>query len=282
MNYSDALYRLNPYSPAYPHKYIKPELTLRLIAAHFPDCIEGSVLQFWDTMTIEVFETVIETWITRENINLFDDSPILCAMRSMQWDSPPWPTKLRWIKSIQKLIKMGADIHRLSRSSKVSLLHEVLSLTKAPYDVPEAFTFWISILTSSGVGITQYLKVEGDFYYDNAPIFIEVPDEDLRILTLQIHDDGDAHFGWEWWVDTHGPGYELAKEFKHFEAIMFYNPNRDLEYTGDYDFDLYLKLRDERRYHQQLREERFWSKKAAKESEEQNKNPIQLPGAWID
>jgi hypothetical protein len=237
-------------------------------------------------MNIESFEVIIETWVNSENINLFNDSPLLCAMRSLRW-RPPWPIKLRWIKAIQKLIKMGADIHQFSKSSKVSLLHEVLGIAKQSWDVPEAFNFWILILVSSGVNITRYLRVEVDFYYDNGPIFIPVEDpyELRRCITLEVHADGDAHFGWEWWVEPRHPGYELAKEFNPLDASLFHASKEQSLNSDDYDYTQYMKVADERRHSQQLREERFWSKKAAKAAKakkEQDANPTRLPGAWID
>lgn len=250
-----------------------PELTLRVFVRYDPECVEGSALRFWDVLQIEDFEGAIEKWVTHENINLIRDSPILCAMRSMT-RSQSWPEKLRWIESIQKLVKMGADVHRFAETNKVSLLHEVLALTLEPWDGPEAFNFWILVLCSSGVNITRYLKVEVDFYYDNNCTFIEDWDQYgevyRRNLTLEFNADGDAQFSWEWFVEPQAPGYELVKEFKHLDAPIFYWCRRD--FTGEY------------KDYKELCEERFQRKQAAKAAKTKgpDEKRVQLPGAWID
>lgn len=248
-----------------------PLQTLQLVVAHYPNCIEGGVLRFWGTLSLDNFEKTVDKWVTRENINLFDYSPVLCAMRSMRDNRKylSWPDKLRWIESIQKLIKMGADIHRFSESSGISLLHEVLGLTEDPAEIPEDFRFWVLVLVSSNVKSIEYLKAEVDFYYENNCTFIEDVYEYRRVLTLDIHDDGEPHFGWEWWVEPDAPGYEIAKEFKTFS----YTPDRK-----SLSFEEHTRR-------EKLLPERFERKqiaKAAKMQKFQNQEQLQLPGAWID
>lgn len=269
---SDALKTLNPYSHSVPKRGVFPQKTLELFVRHFPECIEGSVLRFWDYLPIGSLEGAIEQWVTRENINLFRDSPILCAMRSMP-RARTWPEKFRYIQTIQKLVKMGADVHRFSESSKVSLLHEVLALTEKPWDVSEAFNYWNLILFSSGVNTARYLQVEKDFYHDNNCTFIEDWEGYRRILTLNSDSYGDAVFGWEWWVEPEAAGYEVVKEFKHLDPDMFYLP-----------FERRFRFTSETKAFNELQAERFRRKKAAKRAKTKvlDEKQLQLPGAWVE
>ena len=189
-----------------------------------------------------------------------------------------WPEKLRWIKSIQKLVKMGADVHRFSETRKLSLLHEVLALEALPWEVQETFDFWLLVLSSSGVNITRYLKVEANFYYDNHCTFIEDWDDYRRILTLDRNTEGEARFGWEWWVDPEAPGYEVVKEFKQLDDYTFYGPKRK------------FKLTSESEAYEKLRLQRFYRKKGYIVTEEMDPDETrfelpdlsELPGTWID
>ena len=102
---------LAPCSPR--KKERSPENILRLFLSLYPDLLERGALGFWGKYNIDEFENVVERWVRRDNINLFDDSPIVCAIRSFSYNIFPFHVD-RYIKVTQKLIELGADLHRRS------------------------------------------------------------------------------------------------------------------------------------------------------------------------
>jgi hypothetical protein len=283
-----------------------PGLILRLYLSVYPDLLERSVLGFWGKYNIDEFEPVIEDWVTRDNINLFEDSPIICAIRSLASDIFPFHMD-RWIEALLKLIRLGADLHRRSETTGLSLLHEILAVTYYPFLSSGVFNFWVGVLTEAGVDMNRYLKVELDLYHKGNPIFIEELDNRRRYIIVNMDIYGNPHFSWDWWIDPHSPAHDVLEEFRNFgpacHDIVGKVPDSSLKAGDNYPFFYRLVHNtnqppkespkyaiqnwDDRNFQIGLwntRGERRRKKKALKLAKARGLygKPFRLPGAWIE
>jgi hypothetical protein len=204
---------LAPCSPR--RKERDSERIFRLYLSLYPDMIERDVLGFWGKYNIDEFETVVEKWVRRDNINLFKDYPIVCAIRSFVHSIFSFHVD-RYIRVTQKLIEMGADLHRRSETTGLSLLHEILAEANDPYEAMEIYKFWTAVLYESRINIADYLKVELDFYREGSPIVIESLEGRQRWITMAMDIYGQPRFSWDWWIDPQAPGFEALNEFRLF------------------------------------------------------------------
>jgi hypothetical protein len=214
--------------------------------------VERSGLLFWTEYRIDEFEYIIEDWVTWDNINLFEDSPLLCAVRSMKRDEYDlnWQYYLdrkngpdrqycldrgypldgvyplnrqhhlewldyqdRWKMAIGKLIKLGADIHQQVDTTRPRLLYELLAIARHPFDSQNLFDLWMQILWFSDIDIARYLTTEWNFYHKESH-FIEDLENRPRHIIFDI--SGRPRVYWDWWIDPRSPAYEVLQEFRNF------------------------------------------------------------------
>ena len=249
---------LAPCSPR--KKERSPENILRLFLSLYPDLLERGALGFWGKYNIDEFENVVERWVRRDNINLFDDSPIVCAIRSFSYNIFPFHVD-RYIKVTQKLVELGADLHRRSETTGLSLLHEILAEGNDPYESCKLYEFWTIVLYESHVDLNGYLDTELDFYRECSPIFIGDLDGRQRCITMAKDIHEQPRFSWDWWIDPQAPGFEVLNEFRLFgppwHDLTMDTPDSSPQWKYNFPF-LY--------YPADLPEE----------------EPVQLPGAWVE
>lgn len=283
-----------------------PEDILQLYLGIYPDMLERGVLGFWGKYNIDEFEKVVTSWVRRDNINLFDDSPIICAVRSFSCNKFPFHVE-RYIKITQKLVELGADLHRRAETTGLSLLHEILAEGVDPYEASRMFKFWVIVLRESGINMTSYFDVELGFYDKCSPIFIEEQVGRQRYITMAMDIFGQPHFSWDWWIDPATPGFEVLKEFRSF-GPPWHDPTIEPEddgYQWKYNFPfVYLSIHRINQPVEQSHEHitgdwdkrnpqiRLWhirgesrrQKKADKLAKARGLDGrrLPLPGAWID
>ena len=302
--YRDPMRFLAPCSPR--EKGRNPGKVLDLYLPVYPDILERGVLGFWSRYNIDEFETVVAKWVRRDNINLFDDSPIICAIRSLTYNKFPSHVD-RYVKVIQKLIGLGADLHRISEMSELSLLQELLAEGNDPYAASVIFKFWTTLLNEAQVDMAHYFNIELDLYQKRRLIFLTAIEGRRRYITLVMDAEGRPHFSWDWWIDPQAAASEAVTEFRNF-GPPWHDLTLDTESSSPkwkYNFPfVYLSIHTSDQPPEDssatqgwdklqsqiwlwgIRGERRRQKKASKfdraKAKWLDRQRLQLPGAWID
>jgi len=268
-------------------------------------------------ISVETFNDMVGHFVSKDNINLFYESPILMAMRLL-WTSDPGHSDA-WKQAIGNLIALGADLQK-SSDDYCHLLDDILNMATYPHESIELGREWLDALRSAGVDVVEYLR--GELQYRRCDSELQLPmlqphpehDNELQLLTLQPRREHDYRkrylvisedppkASWEWFIDPEGTAFDVLEEFKNFEPGLhdlwgaFRNPElaRDRNWPFFYPGWRYCvqarkKGSTYERYIAIARqaEERFarrWYKKVMKLARAQglfHKGP-KIPGGWID
>jgi hypothetical protein len=255
---------------------------------------------------------MVNEFVTRDNVNLFDDSPLLCAFRSMQRypgrvlmyrdqgidgaafnDCEMEPLLDIWKGAIRNVIQKDADIHRFSEDGHLSLLQELMIIENCPFQAQDMIDLWLDLLSSSGVDVASYLKIEMDHHRKNKS-FLKDLEGRQRCMVFQL--GYLPPVSWDWWVNPQGPVYEVLQEFKHI------GPPVDCTFETGYSpiygemgdnwpfvhpkswYPLFFVEKSPALVESERRFERRQRKKAIKYAKAQGifwKGP-RLPGSWVD
>jgi hypothetical protein len=105
-----------------------------------PYILEMGALGFWGRYNIDEFEAVVAKWVRRHNINLCEDSPVICAIRSFFHNKFSFHVD-RYFKVTQKRVELGAELHCTSDTTDLSLLHRILAEARELAEVSKIFKF---------------------------------------------------------------------------------------------------------------------------------------------
>jgi len=84
------------------------------LAWSFPD-----LFSFLLRYPIQTFLLIVEEWVIGDNINEFQPSPLHLAVESIGWDLIRTSSDVDlWKSIIQKLVRIGANIHHFSNVGK--------------------------------------------------------------------------------------------------------------------------------------------------------------------
>lgn len=249
------------------------------------------------TPTVELFNDLIYSCVSKDNINVYSPSPIVMAMR-MLWTSDPTLSN-GWKKAIQHLIALGADLRKGSRRSGM-LLEDIMNFADGSWKSSRLGDEWLDTLKRAGVDVAEYLKVERFLHSNDRipyPAMEPHPKFDYRMRHLIFSDEGPG-ISWDWYIDPEGSAYDVLEEFKNFGPSR-HEPCYDWKYPEqienwpfiygcwDYSLDWGLGSSDDKVFataeRWQARFEYRWHKKAEKLVRVQGirKGP-KVPGAWID
>lgn len=161
---SDPLHVLNE---AQPSVWNDPNGILHLFASRQIDIVEASpALLFWKALHTSELRDVVNEWVTEENINILEHSPLVAALRSTLKSRrvDPGPEDASRCKLIlRRLVRIGGDIHRFCPELQTSLLNDIIDLTTCPFEFRFLMEIWANALESSGIDIQSYVEAEMAF-----------------------------------------------------------------------------------------------------------------------
>jgi hypothetical protein len=127
---------------------------------------------------IDELEAMVAKWVRRYNTNLFEDSPVICAIRSFVHNKFSFHVD-RYFKVTQKLVELGAELHCTSDTTDLSLLHRILAEAREPAEASRIFRFWILVLNEARIDMTRYFNIELDFHFQDLGL---TEDQELGLI----------------------------------------------------------------------------------------------------
>jgi hypothetical protein len=262
-------------------------------------------LLFWRALHTSDLRDVINEWVTEENINVLEYSPLVAALRSTLTSrrvNPGPEDASRSMLLLRKLIRMGGDIHRFFPELGTSLLDDIVELTTCPFEFRFLMGIWTNALESSGIDIQSY--VEAEMAFRPLPHQRSLPSIYERQRILVFSPTSYIPIWWEWQIPNNSPAYEVLEEFKNFGPPAQARIISELGTWGEVDNSPFnysswlislLQLEwhllidfptsdiDEAVVEARMRrfewkaEKKLRKKKGGKEEE-----PRSVPGAWVD
>jgi len=204
----------------------KIESTYRLLTdANDDRDLTSFCLDYFESLghvSVESFGSRVEQWVTEENINLFQPSPLEVVTRRLCNLSinPIECHKLNDIASY--LIAKGAKLHELVYwGEKTCLLETAIASTSHLLDSQIVGKRLLEMLAASNVDVAEYLAFERQHhpkgltnphdYYGYWPHYC-----DTRTVKLDINEEQPFSLSWDWWVDPKEEAFTVFHEFRHF------------------------------------------------------------------
>jgi len=266
------------------------------LASFCPDFFESL-----EHVSVESLGSRVEQWVTEENVNLFQPSPLqvvttrLCNLSI----NPNEYHKLKDITSY--LIAKGAQFHWVNcLGSKSCLLLAAIGSTNHPLDSHILGKRLLEMLAASNVDVAEYLAFERQHHpkgltnphglYGMWPYFC-----DPRAVKLDINEEQPFSLSWDWWLDPKEEAFTVVQEFRHFgraESFVGGQPERAAwSFYWPYIYPNWTwGLKDWANRKERALLERFqqrsdcrWNKKMIKQAKMQGtyKKP-KMPGTWIN
>jgi hypothetical protein len=260
---------------------------------------------FWDifeldgwTPRIEAFRELVDEFISEENINGFQYSPLLFSMEMTLGTlmTAHGPSD-EWMEVTRHLIALGADIHGFKDDGS-TLFTSIVELADHPFDSTYVGDVWLDTLRGVGVNDSEYLEAESmhDTEYWNAE-----SEEPLIFLCWEVSEEGDkCTISWDWSISPEVSVFDVLNEFKHFGPTQnsarkdYYDPENLHNWPYVYPDWKYCKDRDDKGLdpplltpklleRTQIRFERRQQRKALKLARVQGLHRSRnMPGSWID
>jgi hypothetical protein len=254
-------------------------------------------------LSVESFGSRVEQWVTEENVNLFQPSP-LAILISRLCNLSIDPTEYHRLKEIASyLIAKGAKFHELQWcGGKACILTAAIALTSHPLDSQIVGKRLLEMLGASNVDVAEYLAFERQHHPEGLttpPSFYSswliIPDP--RAVKLYINEEQPFSLSWDWWVDSKEPGFTVLQEFRQFGQAerIFYGQLPHTWRTGwsahwpyiypDWTCGLsFWPYYDEKALLERVkqRSDRRWEKKMIKQAKIQGTyKKTKMPGTWI-
>ena len=249
--------------------------------------------------TVKIFNDIVQEWVSKENINKYEVSPILMAIR-MLWKSEPTLSD-HWKEAIQRLIALGQDLQKSSFDGG-TLLDEIMGIVDRPFDSLYLGDAWLDILRRCNVDVAEYLRNERTHHSIESrpsPLLSHRRFDHERYLVIL---EEILRVSWDWFIDPEGKAFDVLEEFKNFGPAThnIFSDYRCPESTENWPF-IYpgwqhcakkvAWVDDEYEYNKQRRtfklfEDRFERhryKKAMKLTRVRGTHKGHtMPGSWID
>jgi hypothetical protein len=243
--------------------------------------------------SIEELQYIVNEWVTMDNINDFQSSPMAIPLQSFVRAFYEKRATETWATIITKLIKMGASIHRCS--STCTLLDALFSGVDQPFESKVLGETWLSILRLAGIDVNSYIETECRLRHRDSPLMLV--DEYLGNRQLFFSLQEPQSVSWDWWTDPEVTAFLVVEEFKYIANTALNTWHCDWSH-GNWSYlwpyrmyhwqycDQYDWLEDERNSLEKIYQPRFErrrQKKAAKFARIQGfRKTTRIPGAWID
>ena len=271
--------------------------TGRLFASYFGDMADACPILFRNRLALDNLELYINEWVTEQNVNEYQVSPLHGLVRSTHLTRGCYRGDYsNWKRLIRRLVRLGANIHATVYYGK-TILESLMSEISHPFDSKYWGDIFLEALSEVGVDVFEYLKREVGFY--NRMHFLFAPWGMQRLCIISLEEP--LGVSWDWWIDPEGPAFDVLEEFKYIGSLR---PR--WRYSEDWDrwsasywpyclpyWDVCMKRvkggiasREEHRI-SRIFSERFARRqnaKAAKLAKAQGlyfKGP-RMPGAWVD
>jgi hypothetical protein len=178
--------------------------------------------------TIQMFNDLVNEFVSEETVNKFHETPIPMAMR-MLWSSEP-ALHDEWKKTIRHVIDLGANLSKGHTTGTVgTLLDNIMNLVARPFDSIWLGKEWLDVLSKSKVDTVEYLQREFRVHFDefkSLPMLSPDVRSDNRPRYLIISEDIPS-VSWDWFIDPQGPVFDLLLEFRNFGPTI-----SDVSYIG--------------------------------------------------
>jgi hypothetical protein len=253
-------------------------------------------------LSIESFRSRIEMWVTDENVNLFQPTPLDIVTRRL-CNLSINPTEYHKLNEIASyLIAKGAKFHKLEYwGEQTCLLMAAISSTVHAFDSRILGKRFLEMLAASNVDVAEYLAFERQ----NHPQGLTTAQGlygiwpyccDPRAVKLDINEEQPFSLSWDWWADPEGPAFTVLQEFRNFGQVELFLDGGEL--VPDYGRLLYWPfiypdwtwgisgwpIEKEKTLLErvQQRSDHRWNKKMIKQAKMQGtyKKP-KMPGSWI-
>jgi hypothetical protein len=180
--------------------------------------VEASpALLFWRALQAPDLGDVINEWVTEENINILEYSPLVAALRSTlksRGVDPGPKDASRCTLILKRLIRMGGDIHRFFPELGTSLLDDIIALTTCPFEFRFLMGLWANSLALSGIDIQSY--VEAEMAFRPLPHQRSLPSIDERQRILLFSPTSHIPIWWDWQIPINSHAYDVLEEFRNF------------------------------------------------------------------
>jgi hypothetical protein len=257
-------------------------------------------------VTLAAFEDIVNELFSKVNIDAFEISPIIPAIRMLRKAQPGFCDE--WKQLIHRLLELGPDLHASHLFEGETVLDQIMDIAESPFESHEVGEQWLSILESFGFDIEDYLQTERIYQYEGStPIltphmgFFNMGDDIPK--RYMVFSEYSPRISWDWHVDPESHAFEALHEFRNL-GYMHQDPVDDHRFpermlNWPYVYPRWQSLNRFVHWHtntEEMRcslralitvfENRFehrWLKKVKKLRRAQGfgKSP-RLPGAWID
>jgi hypothetical protein len=256
-------------------------------------------------LPVDEFRSRVEKWVTEENVNLFNPTPLDVVTRRLCNPSIGPIEFHQWKDIACYLIAKNAKFYEFqSRYTKACLLTVAITSVAQPFDAQTIGTRLLEMLDASNVDLAEYLTFERQHHPEGLlapeiqrfirkePWFVS---SDPRAIKLCIHEEQPFLLSWDWWVDPKETAFTVLHEFRHFGQAGYFSYGQ-LWLAGGliywpfiypkwmFGLNAWAKEEEEallKRFQQ--RSEYRWQKKMIKQAKIQGtyKKP-KMPGTWID
>jgi hypothetical protein len=239
-------------------------------------------------------------WVTDENVNLFQPTPLDIVTRRL-CNLSINPTEYHKLNEIASyLIAKGAKFHWVDRrGEKNCLLLAAIAFTSHPFDSQILGKRLLEMLAASNVDVAEYLAFERQHhpkgltnphdYYGLWPYYY-----DPRAVKLDINEEHPFSLSWDCWVDPEGTAFTVLQEFRNFGRAEDFIGGQMWPAGWSFDWPFFYPnwiggLRKWPIEQEKALLERFqqrsghrWNKKMIKQAKIQGTYKMpKMPGTWI-
>ncbi|KAL6715960.1 hypothetical protein ACLMJK_006922 [Lecanora helva] len=169
---------------------------------------------------------------------------LMSAIRHFARDVP------RWTNFVRKIVRQAEDLHRshidpeFPTAQPLTLLDQLLVLTKDPVEGAQVAEAWLEILAMEGLDVREYLKVEMELHEDNniLPPWVYSSHYDQRILIFYVGQK--PYVEWDWWIDPDEPGGLVCDEFRHMACRYDVKTYHNWAYIWPFVFPEWARVSD--------------------------------------
>lgn len=260
---------------------------------------------------LETFNEMVNEFISKDTINSFTFSPLYAAMR--MWHESGPDIRDGWEKLVHRLLALGPDLHKRGTPGVTwpgsTVLHQVLSIAKYPFESGELGEQWLRILESFGIDIEKYLRSECAAWDDSSPLILDCPTLFPFHVAYDrcayiIFSESSPRLSWDWYIDPESHAVEVLHEFKDLGPSS-YDTRQDYQfpeamvnwpyfypgwvwvcYKSEFRYVLTEDEMNKMKSLSTLFEKRFERRRLKKAQKLYNAQGIgkckRIPGAWID
>jgi hypothetical protein len=175
---------------------------------------------------IETFREIVDKFVSEQNINEFQHSPLLFSMAMMLGTLriAHGPSD-EWMEITRRLIALGADIHGFKDNGSTLTMSIIMRLADHPFDSTYVGDVWLDTLRGVGVNDSEYLEAES---MHDVEYWKSQSEEPLILKCWKISEEANKFkISWDWSISPELSVFDVLNEFKHFGPT---------QHSGDKDY----------------------------------------------